>query len=64
MGKLIELPSKKVLDHVSIHGHPDRWGWVVRHHYADGETKDFDFFFEDAEEMIRHLRALTTDRLE
>jgi len=64
MGQLIELPSKKVLDYVSIHGHPSRWGWFVTHHYVDGETKDFDFPFEDAEEMIRHLRSLTTDRLE
>jgi hypothetical protein len=64
MGNLIELPSKKVLSYISVHGHPSKWGWFVRHHYADGETKDFDFFFEDAEEMIRHIRKLTTDNVQ
>jgi phage terminase large subunit-like protein len=64
MSKLIEFPSKKVLDYISIHGHPSRPGWFVRHHYVDGTEKDHEFFFEDAEEMIRHLRSLTTDRLE
>jgi hypothetical protein len=65
MGQLIELPNKKVVDYVSIHGLVERDGWRVTHHYVDGETKDFDFkFLDDPEDLIRHLRSLTTDRLD
>jgi len=67
LGKLIEIPSKKVLDYISIHGLPGgplESGWRVTHHYADGTEEDSSFLFVDAEEMIRHIRKLTTDRLD
>ncbi len=59
MGKLIELPSRKALDYISIHAAEDRWGWRVTHHYVDGKEEDVNFSFEDAEEMMLHLRERT-----
>jgi hypothetical protein len=63
MGKLIELPSKKVCDYYEIRGAPTRWGWFVRHVYVDGSHQDFDFPFEQAEDLVKHLRSITADRL-
>lgn len=63
MGKLIELPVRKVVDYYSIHGAADAWGWFVRWHYTDGTTQDYDFSFEEAAELVKHLCGVTVDRL-
>ena len=59
MGQLIELPSKKELHYISIHAVANRRGWRVTHHYVEDTEEDVHFSFEDAEEMIRHLRERT-----